>query len=163
MKYIECSWTGHGYYLSNEKYLAYLDEVRDKLPNGARSFAEAPWHYDFKNSQCPHDSWVETVIISEPAEGETKDHRGLEITVKLLAAFHDGLIELRYKGVYEYEMRGHSDESRPKLHRPHGDWLIDEVRLAENGRVIHEIKFTLASWLIECEDINYSWISGKPY
>ena len=149
--------------MSDEKYGAYLQTVLDKLPPGARSFSEAAWHYDFKDSRCPHDSWVETVHISEPADGETKNDRGLDIYVKLLGAYHDGLIELRYKGVFQYDMAGDSDETRPKIHRPHGDWLIDEIRLSEKGRVIHEIKFTRATWLIECEDIAYLWKPGKPY
>lgn len=163
MQYIQCSWTGHGYDISNERYSAYFDSIKNKLPPNARDFAGADWHYDFKNSKCPHDSWVETVAICEPADGETKDDRGLEIIVKLLGAFHDGLIEFRYKGVYAYEMTGHSDESWPRIHRPHGDWLIDEIRLSEKGRVIHEIKFTQAMWLIECEDLVYTWKAGKPY
>jgi hypothetical protein len=163
MQYIQCNWTGRGYDISNERYPAYFESIKDKLPPNARDFAEAGWHYDFKSPKCPHDSWVETVVISEPADGETKDDRGLEIMVKLLGAFHDGLIELRYKGVYAYEMTGNSDESWPKIHRPHGDWLIDEIRLSEKGRVVHEIKFTQATWRIECEDIVYAWIAGKPY
>jgi hypothetical protein len=163
MKYIQCNWTGRGYDMSDERYPAYLDTIKDQLPSNARDFAEADWHYDFTNPKCPHDSWVETITIFEPADGETKDDRGLEIMVRLLGAFHDGFIELRYKGVFEYEMSGTSDESWPKIHRPHGDWLIDEIRLSENGRVIHEIKFTRARWLIQCEDIVYTWKAGKPY
>jgi len=163
MKYVQCRWTGRGYDMSNEGYLAYFESVKDKLPPNARAFAGADWHYNFKDPKCPHDSWVESVVISEPADGETKDDRGLEIAVRLLGAYHDGTIELRYRGVYQYEMVGSSDESWPRIHRPHGDWLIDEIRLSEKDRVIHEIRFTQATWMIECEDVIYTWIPGKPY
>jgi hypothetical protein len=87
----------------------------------------------------------------------------LQIKVILLGPYHDGLIELCYFGVYSYEMRGDLDSAHPRLRRPHGDWLIDEIRLSKADKVIHEIQFERASWLIECEDLSYKWIPGKPY
>jgi hypothetical protein len=163
MQFIKCSETDRGYVLDSESYPAYLETIRDRLPAQARSFAEAEWHYDFKDFKCPHDSWVEKVTITEPADGETKSDRGLQIKVTLLGAYHDGLIELCYVGVYSYEMRGRQDATGPRLRRPHGDWLIDEIRLSETGQVIHEIRFERATWLIVCEDLSYKWIQGKPY
>lgn len=163
MQYIKCLETDRGYAFDSNEYPAYFDTIKNKLPAQARSFAEAEWHYDFKNSKCPHDSWVEKVIITEPADGETKADRGLQIKVILLGPYHDGLIELCYFGVYSYEMRGDLDSAHPRLRRPHGDWLIDEIRLSKDDKVIHEIQFERASWLIECEDLSYKWIPGKPY
>ncbi len=40
----------------------------------------------------------------------------------------------------------------------HGDWLIDEIRLSEQGLVLHEVVFDGAHWLIECEDVVYTWL-----
>lgn len=163
MQHIKCVETDRGYVLDSQGYSSYLETIKARLPPRARIFAEAEWHYDFKNPKCPHDSWVEKVILTEPADGETKADRGLQIKVILLGAYHDGLIELSYFGVYSYEMRGNAGATGPRLRRPHGDWLIDEIRLSEDGKVIHEIRFQRATWLIVCEDLSYNWIEGKPY
>lgn len=88
--------------------------------------------------------------------------RGLQIRVTLLGACHNGLIELCYLGVCSYEIRGRAG-NRPRSFRPHHAWLIDDIRLSDDGHVIHEIEFKRATWEIQCEDLLYKSTAGKPY
>ena len=44
-------------------YLKYLELNRSDIPVSAYEFAVADWHYDFRNHQCPHDAWVESVAF----------------------------------------------------------------------------------------------------
>ena len=136
------------------KYCDYLESVRNHLPIAAYNFASAPWHYDFSDHRAPHDGWVEEIIIREPATGARKEHRSLEIVVKLFAAYHDGHIELKYSAVQNYSLAGDKRGGSG-----HGDWLYDEIRLSQRGYVLHEIEWSCGSrWLIECGDVSYKWI-----
>jgi len=135
------------------RYCDYLQSVRKQLPRAAYDFASAHWHYDFTDPRAPHDAWVEEVIIREPASGERKEHRSLEIIVRLLGAYHDGHIELNYCAVQNYSL-----VCGEQICSGHGDWLYDEVRLSDRGHVLHEIEWASGSrWLIECGDLLYRW------
>ena len=136
------------------KYSAYLESVKDLLPRSTYEFASASWHYDFSDPRSPHDGWVEDLMIREPASGERKENRLLEVFVRLFAAYHDGHIELKYSKVYDYSLT--SGES---MGSGHGDWLYDEIRLSDQGRVLHEIEWSRGGlWFIECGDVSYKWI-----
>jgi len=134
-------------------YCAYLESVKNRLPPSAYDFATASWHYDFSDHRAPHDGWVEQLIISEPATGERKEIRALEVIVQLFAAYHDGRIELKYSDVESYSLASGVTNASG-----HGDWLYDEIRLSEEGRVLHEIEWSNGGlWLIECGNITYCW------
>ena len=97
--------------------------------------------------------WVEEIIIREPATGARKEHRSIEIVVKLLAAYHDGRIEFKYSAVQNYSLAWNEQGGST-----HGDWLYDEIRLSQRGYVLHEIEWSCGSrWLIECGDVSYKW------
>jgi hypothetical protein len=141
-----------------QQYHAYLAAQRERFPASAYALATAPSHYDHNDPRCPHDAWVETLLIAEAAEGERQQFRSLGITLRLLGAYHDGHIQLTYDTVQAYT-----------LHKPianvlaHSDWLVDELRLSEQGQVVHEIVFASgARWLIECADIRYEWQPLNP-
>jgi hypothetical protein len=139
-------------------YRKYLESVREKLPLSAYEFAVAEWHYNSERHECPHDAWVESLVVSEPFSGERREKRSLEIRVRLLGAFHDGYIDLRYKSVQSYSLETPAEFKMLPLNVGHGDWLKDEIRLSESGSVLHEVEFSRGSkWLIECEDIVYRW------
>lgn len=149
-----------------EKWAAYqhrLQKIKTSLPASAQEFAFADWHYDFSDSRCPHDAWLEYVTIREPSSGERSEVRGLEIEIKLFGAYHDGYLEFRYTDVESYffdqpHRRGgwHSTENG------HGDWMIDEVDLSSNGYVLHEIEWLDGGhWLIECRDLVFTWLSKE--
>jgi hypothetical protein len=132
-----------------EAYMAYLTAIRHRLPSSVYDFAVADWHYDFTMPQCPHDAWVQDIHITETAGTANGKSRGTQIEIILLGAYHDRLLKLLYLDVRSYAMRC------PAL--PHGDWVIDEIRLSEAGHVVHEIEFRSGSILeIECRDILFS-------
>lgn len=134
-------------------YCAHLDSVKNRLPRAAYEFATAPWHYNFEDHRSPHDGWLEEVVISEPASGERREIRSLEIVARLLASYHDGRIELKYSGVHSYSLASGITDGAG-----HGDWLYDEIRLSERGRALHEIEWSGGGlWLIECDDVAYRW------
>ena len=144
-----------GYQL--ERYLGYLQQVRTSLPEGAQSFALADWHYDLAHSKCPHDSWLETVTLRELSQGTRMEIRGLEITAKFLGAYHDGFFEIIYKDVQSYSLVLPKERGRSAV-VAHGDWIIDEIFLTEEGSVSHEILFSESGvWKIVCRDLLYQW------
>ena len=136
-------------------YRAYLDSIRAQLPPAAAAFALADWHYSAGDHRCPHDAWVDAVemqmVPSLSTFYRTKrppatPRHQLEIWVRLLGAYHDGLLLLHYTGVHSYSLT------------TGGDWLIDEIRLADEGRLIHEISFGAGRhWLIDCADLSAEW------
>lgn len=143
---------------SFDDYSNYLASVRNQLPASAHAFAAAIWHYDFSDHRCPHDCWVDSMSIMEVPSGDRQQDRYIAIKVRLLGAYHDGFLELSYKKVKSYSLLSPTEFNLPPLNVGHGDWLIDEVRVSETGLVLHEIEFSRGScWLIECEDIEYTW------
>ena len=137
------------------RYRDYLASIADKLPDSAREFALADWHHDFDDHRAPHDAWVEAVHIFETALGERQEQRQIHIKVRLLGAYHDGHIEIEYMYVRRYSINS--------IYPNHGDWGYDEIRLSDDGHVLHEIEFEMGdtAWLIECENIRYTWLPGK--
>lgn len=139
-----------------KEYYAYLETIKDQIPKSAYEFAKAKWHYNFNDSRCPHDSWIDDVIIHENAEGDRKQFRTIEIKIVLLGAWHNGNIEITYKNV-----KGYSISKSADLGKSHNDWMRDEIRLSEKGLVLHEIEWLVEpNWIIECEDIEFQW---KPF
>ncbi len=141
-----------------DAYKQYLESIRRRLPESAYAFATtAP----FRRDGSLHDAWVETCTISEPSSGERSQIRHAEIRVRLLGAWHDGYIELRYRDVRRYSLV--APRLSPRTEWAHGDWLVDEVRLSEDGLVEHEVVFSTRSrWLIECVDIEHEWRPRGP-
>src|SRR4051812_13163180 len=137
------------------EYINYLDSIKESFPKSAREFALADWRLDYTDHRNPHDSWVENCRIFEESSGERKEIRVLHIETRLLGAYHDGFLDLKYLNVATYSLTKTSSFGK------HDDWLYDEVRLSENNLVLHEIDFASgASWLIECDDIEFNW---KPF
>lgn len=124
-------------------------------------FVAASWYSNPSDHRCPHDAWLETLEISEPADGERKEKRRTAITVRLLGAYHDGHIVFRYLGVKKYSIIGSS------CARGLGDWLRDELSLSAEGLVVHRITWAgfgpeeASQWCIEAESVNHEWIPKK--
>jgi len=139
-----------------QAYTAYLESIRHALPKSAYDFAAAQWHYNYTDHRCPHDSWLESLTISEPALGSREEIRHVDIVLRLLGAFHDGALELSYSSVSSYSLSG-----APGIigNAGHGNWLADEIRLSEKNMVHHEVLFSNGSrWLIESKDIQTRWV-----
>ncbi len=127
------------------RYAEFLEAIRERLPAGACAYAFSPWHNSF-DRQAPHDSWLEELTMQVASSGKRHQYRHLQIHVRLLGAYHDGMIEFHYRNVYDCSLVSVNE------------WMYDEVRLSEDGHVIHEIRFDANSrWLIECEDFTYEW------
>jgi hypothetical protein len=129
------------------RYDEFLESIREKLPVGARAYAFSVWRV--WNDRHPHDAWFEEMALKVASSGKRHTRRKLDIHVRLLGPAHNGFIEFHYKRVYDYSL--------VSVH----EWMYDEVRLSEEGHVVHEIRFDANSrWLIECKDFNYKW---KPF
>lgn len=135
-------------------YNSYLESIRKDLPASAYDFAVASWHYNHDDHQCPHDSWLESLAISEPSSGSRHEKRRIAIEIRLLGAYHDGYLELSYPDVKFYSLFARPNSSK----KEHGDWLVDEIRLSDENLVLHEILFSSGSrWIIESDNILFRW------
>jgi hypothetical protein len=135
------------------RYQEYLLANKQHFPPGAFSLGTAEWWQDGNDHRSPHDAWLENATFSEPASREHFDKRTTALKVRLLAAYHDGFIELFYPRVFSYSLLCSDCE------RGLGDWCYDEFRLSPAGHIIHEIEWTHGHrWLIEASDIEYQWI-----
>ena len=62
------------------------------------------------------------------------------------------LIEIEYIDVLSYSIHRNAELL--------GDWQYDEIRLSEDGNVLHEVEFDKGSWSIVCRNLIYRW---SPY
>ena len=134
-----------------ERIQKNLQAIASHLPAGAKSFALSNWHYDPTHHQCPHDAWLDSLVVEELASGERQQIRKIRIILTLLGAYHDGRIQLSYEDVVRYSFE------KPPSGNAHGDWLIDEVQLSPEGLAVHDIQFEKGRLRIECRDFTYSW------
>jgi len=125
--------------------------------NEIPQFATEAWYRDPSDHRCPHDAWLESIEISEPAEGQRHELRTTSIIIRLLGAYHDGHVVFRYSGVRSYSLVARASS--------HGlrDWLSDSFA-ASGESIVHEIAWSGASdgqqahWRIEARDIQFEWI-----
>lgn len=135
---------------AHRRYEQYLEQNRQSFPASAFAFASADWHYNFNDHKALHDSWLVDMSVRE-TNSANSDERVTEIQLKLLGAFHDGHLRLTYHDVRSYQI-GSATSAHTSIDR-------DEVRLSENGYVLHEIVWWQdVKWLIECTDISCEWI-----
>jgi len=140
---------------SFRRYRDYLNGVRAQFPPSAFELAVSEWYFDPSDHRCPHDSWLEEIVISEPAHGKRSEQRSLAARIRLLGAYHDGVIELQYPRVFSYTF---SIQDSAGGHR---DWRYDQFRLSEAGHVLHEIEWcgrdSTGTWCIEASDVLFEW------
>lgn len=135
-------------------YAQYLNSKREIFPKNAFELATSDWYFNPERSGCPHDAWLESVVIAEPSEGEHHEIRNNTIKIELLAAYHDGIIIFEYTGLIAYKF------ACSKTADGHGDWLYDQFRISDDGKLLHEIEWEYGNWEIEAADVLYSW---KPF
>jgi hypothetical protein len=127
------------------------------FPSNAFALATSAWYFDPSDHRSPHDSWLESVVVSEPAIGARSETRSTILTIKLLGAYHDGNIWLKYSNVKRYALAAHA------VSGGHGDWRFDEFRVTEKGLLEHAIEWSgpspgIAEWVIVAEDVEFSWV-----
>lgn len=141
------------------RYTKYLADNRQRFPSGASLLVFSDWYFGFSDHQAPHDSWLESVSISEPSSGQRSEIRTVSITIKLLNAYHDGYIEFYYPTVFEYKLSGNA------LSQGHVDWRYDEFRLNDKDQLVHEIEWrsyeATNTWLIVASDVIHRWLPFK--
>ena len=139
-------------------YQAYLRSISNYLPDLTKQFALSEWYWDRSNfDRCPHDAWLESIEVCEPFSGDRKRERTIRIKLRLLASSHRGHILFEYEDVVGYQV------GVPFLqmaqNTKHGDWLADEITLASNNQLVHEILFSSgAAWKIQCGSISYTYV-----
>ena len=119
-------------------------------------FSKEPWYHDFGDHRCPHDAWLDSIQILEPATGERHEIRKTEIIIRLLGAYHDGHIVFTYKDVISYTVKAFSSS------QGHGDWMKDQITTTDGGLLLHRISWlrgasNATDWTIECGEIAYEW------
>jgi hypothetical protein len=136
-------------------YREYLKLHAATFPPGAHALATSDWYYNPKDHRCPHDAWLESTTLTEPASGVRSEIRQTALTVRLLGAYHDGIIELHYPRVFKYAL------TLNDVTDGHRDWLWDEFRVSADGHLIHEIEWAgqakVGHWLIEAADVTLTW------
>ncbi|HYE75138.1 MAG TPA: hypothetical protein VEF04_17485 [Blastocatellia bacterium] len=139
-----------------ESYKNFLEANKDFFPPQAFALATSDWYYNPQDHQCPHDGWLENIIIKEPATGTQNEIRKTSLRIRLLGAYHDGFIEFFYPQVFSYSLNSMNCE------KGHSDWLYDEFRLSSAGRLIHEIEWSgyksSGNWVIEASDVEFKWL-----
>ena len=142
-----------------KRYRAYLQTVRARFPSTAFALSTSDWYFNFGDHRCPHDAHLEWLKIEESRIDKESNLRAVSIAVRLLGAYDDGAIELRYPTVYAYQLRFLGDECGL------WDWRYDEFRLSEGGHLVHEIEWCRLSetgrWVIEASDVEFRWIDFK--
>jgi len=134
------------------RYAEYLEQNRSRFPTAAYTLASSGLLLNASDPRCPHDGWLKWAKFEEPSEGERQEIRSLSLRIRLLGAYHDRFIELFYPQVFSYAI------SNPRSAAGHFDWRYSEIRLSDQGNVIHEIEWAgppgmEARWMIEASDV----------
>ena len=147
-----------------DAYFAYLNKVKHEMPKAVYEFATKVEHYNLTSHESLHDAWLEYLTICEPAEGERKQQRSIEIKTCYLGPFHDCLIYLSYKNVKSYSLQSPAEFENPPTYKTgHGDLLTHEISVLENNLFKHHIKFSRGSTLsIIFEDLEH-WIEPHTH
>ncbi|WP_395316615.1 hypothetical protein [Variovorax sp. UC74_104] len=151
MKIIKFSETSDGYSMDSSAYPAYVRQVSSLVPTDALEFMSAAWHYEHRDERCPHDAKLEQLLVREFEDG---DFRANDIEMQLAGA-HGNRITLHYRDVQSYAVEK-TKSDWPAGDRSHGDWLIDEMLVLEDGFLSHEIVFTNSVIKVKHKDLKYA-------
>lgn len=136
-------------------YREHVARIEPRLPSRVRSFASQEWYYDPNDHRCPHDAWLESLTVSDSkANLKSGDNLKVDITVRLLGAYHDRALIFGYTDVRSYQLCGTIGNAAEAWH---GDWLVDEFNVTNDGFVTHEMQWSSGStWYFESRDIEFS-------
>lgn len=124
-----------------------MREYRDRLPPMLFDFVINDWHYDHRDKRALHDMRLLTCAVADRDQAALESN--ITIDIKLLGAYNDRMLHLRYIDVQAYRLglgtERQTGNARPlptDLRRSHGDVLIDEAVVKEDGLFLHAIEFT---------------------
>ena len=82
----------------------------------------------------------------------------MAISLAFLGPCHDRRIHLHYTGVARYSLSTPPRYGEARYeHVAHGDLITHEIRLGDEGLLIHELLFERGTtFFIECSDIRHS-------
>ena len=126
------------------RYQEYLRANQNRFPRSAYELATADWYYSLSDPRGPHDGRLEGARIVEAQIDKPAGQRQVVLRVRLLNAYHDRHLEFTYSDVARYELHLSNGLSG------HWDWRFDEFRLADDGRVIHEIEWWNSAETARC-------------
>lgn len=137
MKYIYDDGCG----FDHRPYWNYLESIRNAMPEPIYRFSANTEHHDLTHPNSLHDSWLMSWSVNESLiDGKVKS-RHVSIECCLLGSRHDRIIRLSYGGVVSHHVREPSDAALLTL-RGHGDLLVHEIQLVQEGIFSHELVFS---------------------
>jgi hypothetical protein len=133
--------------------------MSNDLVSQVPSFASESWYSDPSDHRRPHDAWLESCEVRELGQGKRNEIRTTAITVRLLGAYHDGHIVLRYSDVEKFVFSSEAVAGGLR------DWLSDQFAVTANGLIRHEITWAgtqqTGRWSIDAHKIEYEWIPNS--
>lgn len=143
-------------YESFKDYIQYMEENRIKFPSHVFEFATDVNRHNLDSPHSLHDAWMTSIKIKENRNPKRPFEPKPTIELELLGQKHDRAILLSYSGIESYTIKG--------LRNPfnwgdtyHGDISCHEVRVNDEGLLVHEILFVSESVIIiVCEDFQCS-------
>lgn len=136
--------------ISPAEYLERLPELADMLPEGARTFATDPRHYDFSSSRC-----VKALALERISFAEVGDEVSMELGFRHNCWKHEEDLIIRYGGVSGFTL----DVSVLNSVRPQSVVILDEV-LPRPGGCSHEIALCPGSITVLCRDLVATWVEA---
>jgi hypothetical protein len=139
---------------SFDLYLEYLGENRARLPQNVFEFASNVERHTLNSPHSLHDSWLTSLTVKENRNKERPFEPQPTIELVLLGQMHDREIVLTYKGVTAYQIQGNKNPYN-WTDTFQGDVSCHEVRINEQGMLVHEIEFVSNSRItITCKDFD---------
>ena len=143
-------------YESFDDYKKYIEENKHNFPSHVFEFATDVNRHNLDSPHSLHDSWMTSITIKENRNLDRPFDPEPTIEIELLGQMHDRTIVLSYSGIENYAIEG--------LKNPYnwgdtyqGDISCHEVRLNEEGLLVHEILFVSESKItIVCQNFQCS-------
>src|SRR5258706_465338 len=117
------------------RYRSYLEVERRRFPPVALALATSEWYFTPDDHRCPHDAWLQHLVVQEVGRGERHEHRAVALSIQLLGAYHDLVLTFNYGRVFRYVFEGLD------IQEGHAEWRYDEFRVNEHGHLLHEIEW----------------------
>jgi hypothetical protein len=142
------------------RYEEYVDQHESRFPPGALALVRSDWYYGFTDHRAPHDSRLESATLAEEPTDPSAPwfNRPVSLVIRLRGAHDDGEITLRYPRLFSCHLDSFAIEDG------HRDWRYDELRLDDDGHLVHEIEWCgsrdTGRWLITADDIEHGWLAN---
>jgi hypothetical protein len=86
-----------------ENYKAYLETVKDKIPQLLYEFISNSKRHDLEKESL-HDSWLNEISLKVNRDKENRNlQKSVDIKIEFLGAFHDRIFILKFTDVVSYQ------------------------------------------------------------